>query len=110
LFQVNVVGNIRLFNIFLPLIQNGQTKKVVTISSGNSVESLALEYGLTEATPYSVSKAAMNMVVVKFQAEFKKEGIIFMGICPGVVNVGQFDNRKYQSVDSIWDTDRIALQ
>ncbi|KAE9378252.1 putative short chain dehydrogenase [Stipitochalara longipes BDJ] len=93
LFQVNVVGNIRLFNIFLPLIKNGKDKKVVTISSGNSVVSLTVEYALTEAAPYSISKAAMNMVVAKFQAEFKKEGILFMAVCPGAVNTGQFDNQ-----------------
>lgn len=95
LFQINVVGNIRLFNIFLPLIKNGQTKKVVTISSGMSDEKLTVEFELFEAAPYSISKSAMNMVTAKFQAEFKKEGIIFMGVCPGNVNTGHFDNREY---------------
>lgn len=101
LFQVNVVGNIRLFNIFLPLIRNGKTKKVVTISSGNSIIDLTVDYELTEALPYSVSKAAMNMVVAKFQAEFKKEDIIFMALCPGAVNTGQFDKRTYPSLHVI---------
>jgi NAD(P)-dependent dehydrogenase (short-subunit alcohol dehydrogenase family) len=90
-----VVGNFRLFNIFLPLIKNGQTKKVVTISSGNTDEKLTVEFELFEAAPYSISKSAMNMVTAKFQAEFKKEGIIFMGVAPGNVNTGHFDNRKY---------------
>ncbi|TVY32437.1 putative oxidoreductase [Lachnellula subtilissima] len=92
LFQVNVVGNIHLFNIFLPLIKNGQAKKIVTISSGMSDEKLALDIGLFEAGPYSISKAAMNMVNAKFQAEFKNEGIIFMGVCPGSVDTGHYDN------------------
>jgi NAD(P)-dependent dehydrogenase (short-subunit alcohol dehydrogenase family) len=97
-FQVNVVGNIRLFNIFLPLIRNGRIKKVVTISSGNALIDLTVNYELTETPPYSISKAAMNMVVAKFQAEFKKEGIMFMAVCPGAVNTGQFDSRTYRSV------------
>jgi NAD(P)-dependent dehydrogenase (short-subunit alcohol dehydrogenase family) len=95
MFQVNVVGNIHLFNIFLPLIQNGKTKKVVTISSGMSDKKLAVDYGLTEAAPYSITKAAMNMVTAKFQAEFKNDGILFMGVCPGSVNTGHYDSRKY---------------
>jgi NAD(P)-dependent dehydrogenase (short-subunit alcohol dehydrogenase family) len=94
IFQVNVVGNIHLFNIFLPLIKNGKTKKVVTISSGMTDEKLAVEFSLFEAPSYSISKSAMNMVIAKFQAEFKEEGIIFMGVCPGTVNTGHFDNRK----------------
>jgi len=92
MFQVNVVGNIRLFNIFLPLIKNGQTKKVVAISSGMSDEKLAVDYELFEGPSYSVTKSALNMVVAKFQAEFKQEGIVFMGVCPGNVNTGHADN------------------
>lgn len=97
MFQVNVVGNIHLFNIFLPLIQNGKTKKVVTLSSGMTDEKLAVEYELTEAPLYSITKTAMNMVIAKFQAEFKKDGILFMGVCPGSVNTGHNDNRKCPS-------------
>ena len=70
---------------------------MVTISSGNSIIDLTVQYELTEALPYSVSKAAMNMVVAKYQAEFKKEGILFMAMCPGSVNTGQFDRRTYLS-------------
>lgn len=94
LFQTNVVGNIRLFNIFLPLIKNGQIKKIVTISTGLSDEKLAVQYELYESGPYSITKSAMNMVNVKFHAEFKKDGIVFMGVCPGTVNTGHNDNRK----------------
>lgn len=58
-------------------------------------EQLVVEYEVFEGAPYSISKSAMNMVTAKFQAEFKKEGIIFMGVCPGTVNTGHHDNRKY---------------
>lgn len=95
MFQTNVVGNIRLFNLFLPLIKNGKTKKVVTISSGMTDEKLAVQYEIWEGALYSITKSATNMVTVKFQAEFKKEGIIFMGVCPGNVDTGHHDNRKY---------------
>lgn len=95
MFRVNVVGNIHLFNTFLPLVKNGKAKKVVTISSGMSDGDVAVKYELHEGAPYSVSKAAMNMVNAKYQAEFKKDGIIFMAVCPGTVNTGQNDNSKY---------------
>ncbi|TVY34157.1 putative oxidoreductase [Lachnellula occidentalis] len=98
-FQVNVVGNIHLFNIFLPLIKNGTTKKVVTIGSGMSDEKLAVDIGLFEGAPYSISKAAMNMVNAKFQAEYKKEGIIFMGVCPGSVDTGHYDNLSPEEME-----------
>jgi NAD(P)-dependent dehydrogenase (short-subunit alcohol dehydrogenase family) len=95
MFKINVVGNIHLFNTFLPLIKNGKTKKVVTISSGMSDGDVAAKYELHEGAPYSVSKAAMNMVNAKYQAEFKKDGIIFMAVCPGTVNTRQNDNSEY---------------
>ena len=60
-----------------------------------SDEKLTVEFEVFEAAPYSISKSAMNMVTAKFQAEFKKEGIIFMGICPGNVDTGHYDSRKY---------------
>ena len=59
-----------------------------------SDKKLAVDFGLFESGPYSISKAAMNMVTAKFQAEFK-EGIVFMGVCPGSVNTGHYDNREY---------------
>ncbi len=95
MFQVNVVGNIRLFNVFLPIIKNGQTKKIVTISSGMTDEKLAVKFELYEAPTYSITKTAMNMVNVKYQAEFKKDGIIFMGVCPGNVDTGHYNNSKH---------------
>jgi short-subunit dehydrogenase involved in D-alanine esterification of teichoic acids len=65
LFQTNVVGNIRLFNALVPLIKNGELKKVVTLGSGMTDEEQVLKMELAEAPTYSVSKAAMNMVNAK---------------------------------------------
>lgn len=44
--------------------------------------------------PYSVGKAAANMVVTKFGAEYARQGVLFMSICPGVVDTGHFDPAK----------------
>ncbi len=46
---------------------------------------LAAKYDIESAAPYSISKAALNAAVAKFAAQYKKDGILFMAICPGVV-------------------------
>ena len=37
------------------------------------------------AGPYSVSKAAANVVIAKYNAAHKREGILFLSISPGYV-------------------------
>ena len=38
------------------------------------------------AVPYSVSKAAVDMVTAKYAARFKDENLLFVSISPGVIN------------------------
>jgi NAD(P)-dependent dehydrogenase (short-subunit alcohol dehydrogenase family) len=47
---------------------------------------------------YSASKAALNIIVAKFNAEYKKEGILFLSISPGLVEVGRYANGTYLSL------------
>ncbi|RDW71012.1 hypothetical protein BP6252_07575 [Coleophoma cylindrospora] len=92
MFRTNVVGNIHLFNLFMPLVLKGKVKKVLAISSGLAdIESTA-KYDLDGNAPYAISKAAMNAAVAKFSAQYKKDGVLFLSVCPGVVNTGQYDN------------------
>jgi NAD(P)-dependent dehydrogenase (short-subunit alcohol dehydrogenase family) len=93
-FSTNVIGNVHLFNTFMPLILRGGVKKVITLSTGMADQDLVLKYGVYEGGPYAVSKAAMNMVIAKFQAEYEKDGVLFMGVCPGVVETGLYDDCK----------------
>ncbi|KZT75055.1 NAD(P)-binding protein [Daedalea quercina L-15889] len=88
-FEVNVLGVIYTTNAFLPLIQQGSMKKVLTLSSGMGDLDGVREIGINSAGPYSVSKAAVNMVMVKYAARFKDEGIVFLTISPGLVNTLQ---------------------
>ncbi|KAJ6601253.1 hypothetical protein DFH09DRAFT_1355441 [Mycena vulgaris] len=85
-FKVNTIGVVHTTNAFLPLLRNGSTKKVITLSSGVA----DLEYTLLRGNPnqasYSISKAALNMVVAKYAAQFKDEGFTFLAISPGLVN------------------------
>lgn len=91
LFQTNVVGNIHLFNIFLPLILKGKAKKVVAISSGMADLDLINDAEIDVGPLYSASKAALNVAVAKFNAQYKKDGVLFLSISPGVVDVGRSD-------------------
>ena len=92
-FKTNVVGNVHLFNLFLPLILKGNVKKVVAISSGMGDLELVRKYNVFEDAAYSISKTAMNMAVAKFSAEYAKEGVLFLSVCPGVVDTGNLNNR-----------------
>lgn len=91
--KTNIVGNINLFNLFLPLILKGKAKKVVTISSGLGDIDFTNQTDTATGTLYGAFKAALNLVVAKYSAEFKKDGVLFFTMSPGLVDVGHFDNR-----------------
>ena len=88
------MGNVHLFNVFLPLILKGNVKKVLMITSGMGDPEMARNYNVFEHGSYSISKAAVNMVVAKFSAEYAKEGVLFLGVCPGMVETGLYANSK----------------
>ncbi|KAH8807957.1 putative short chain dehydrogenase [Xylogone sp. PMI_703] len=92
LFKTNVVGNIHLFNLFLPLVMKGKVKKVITISSGHADLDLINNLEIENSALYAASKAAVNVIVAKFNAQYKKDGVLFLSISPGFVEVGHFDN------------------
>jgi NAD(P)-dependent dehydrogenase (short-subunit alcohol dehydrogenase family) len=83
-----VVGNIHLINIFMPLILKGDQKKVITLSSGLADIEITRQYDLGSSAAYSISKAAMNSAVAKFSAEYAQDGVLFLSVCPGMVNTG----------------------
>ncbi|KAI1771482.1 NAD(P)-binding protein [Hypoxylon cercidicola] len=88
-FKTNVIGNVHLFNVFLPLLQKGEVKKVIALSSGHADIDLVTNFAVLVAGPYTLSKTALNLAVAKYDAEFRSEGILFMSISPGVVATSQ---------------------
>lgn len=90
LWNTNVVGNIHLFNLFIPLVLKGKIKKVITISTGMADLEFVNDYDVDVAALYAASKAAMNIIVAKFNVQYKKDGVLFMSISPGVVEVGRY--------------------
>jgi NAD(P)-dependent dehydrogenase (short-subunit alcohol dehydrogenase family) len=99
-FNVNVVGNVHLFNLFLPLLQKGSVKKVIAISTGVADVELIRKYEIDIGGPYSISKAALNLAVAKFSAQYQKDGILFMAISPGLVETGHHADGKVAPIIS----------
>jgi len=90
LFKINVIGNVHLFNLYVPLILKGKVKKVITISSGLADNDFTLKMGLSNSGPYACSKAAMNVVNAKYSTEYSDQGVCFLSICPGLVETGHY--------------------
>ena len=96
-FNINVVGNIHLFNLYMPLVLKGRDKKVFALSSGLADVDLIPKYEFYWAAPYSISKAALNVAVAKFAAEYSKDGVLFMCVSPGIAAT-EMNIRKWLSV------------
>ncbi|KAI6086393.1 putative short chain dehydrogenase [Hypoxylon rubiginosum] len=101
LINIHVVANIHLYNLFMPLILAGKTKKVIVISSGFADLDLTNKFDLDLSALYAISKSAMNMVTAKFSAEYKKQGVLFLSICPGMVDVGHYKNSTPEQLQSL---------
>ena len=73
-------------NVFIPLVRAGRTKKVISISSGAADAAGIIASGNPGSGPYVISKAGLNIAVVKYAVEYKDEGIVFLALSPGLVN------------------------
>jgi NAD(P)-dependent dehydrogenase (short-subunit alcohol dehydrogenase family) len=89
-----------LFNAFTPLVLKGNVKKVIAISSGHADLDFINQTDIESSTLYASNKAALNVIVAKYSAQYKKDGVLFMTMSPGVVDVGHFDNSMYCIVSS----------
>ncbi|GJE88888.1 SDR family oxidoreductase [Phanerochaete sordida] len=88
-FRVNVLGIVYATNAFLPLLKATAASalaRVITISSAVGDPELARAMGFGSFVPYCASKAAVNMVVAKYAAQFAAENIVFLALAPGLVD------------------------
>ncbi|KAK4060850.1 transcriptional regulator family: Fungal Specific TF [Trichoderma aggressivum f. europaeum] len=102
--NINLIGNIHLFNLFIPLVLRSSIKKVVTISSGHADLDLVTKYEISTSAPYTISKTAMNAAVAKYSAQYSSQGVLFMSISPGVVDTGHTDNLTPDQLQSLTKT------
>jgi NAD(P)-dependent dehydrogenase (short-subunit alcohol dehydrogenase family) len=73
----------------------GNVKKVITDSSGHADLDFINQTDVASSTLYATFKAALNVIMAKYSAQYKKDGVLFMSMSPGLVDVGHFDNRMY---------------
>jgi NAD(P)-dependent dehydrogenase (short-subunit alcohol dehydrogenase family) len=104
-FQVNTLGLLHSIQAFLPLIRKGSVKKVANISSGMADINAINDAEIEVAGPYSASKAAANIVIAKYNAALKGEGILFLSISPGYVAT----ERNFEAAESKWTSLRRML-
>jgi NAD(P)-dependent dehydrogenase (short-subunit alcohol dehydrogenase family) len=101
--EINLLGAIKTVHAFLPLIRNGNGKKVIAISSGMADIDLINSTEVAFASPYAISKGALNVAIAKYNALYKKEGILFLAVSPGYVsterNKGMSEMYSYTVMD-----------
>ncbi|KAK7704791.1 hypothetical protein SLS57_010322 [Botryosphaeria dothidea] len=85
-FDTNVFGVLKTIFAFLPLVQKSRLKKIVVLSSGMGDLDFVNATKLANAAPYAISKAALSTMVAKLGAEHEEQGILFMSLCPGLVD------------------------
>ncbi|EAT82256.1 hypothetical protein SNOG_09921 [Parastagonospora nodorum SN15] len=59
------------------------------------------EVGIDIGSLYAASKAAMNIIVAKFSVQYKSDGVLFMAISPGVVEVGHYSDITPQETEGL---------
>jgi len=100
-YDTNVVGNLRMIQAFMPQVEKSQKKTVIGISSlagsNTAVPFMGTSYVGKTPEPlfaYRVSKAAVNHLYACYAGEYKKRGILFVPIHPGLVET---DMAKFSS-------------
>lgn len=92
--EINLLGVIKTVQAFIPLLRQGNAKKVLSISTGMADLELINSTEIEFAAPYAISKGALNVAIAKYNALYKKEGILFLAVSPGYVaterNQGRF--------------------
>jgi NAD(P)-dependent dehydrogenase (short-subunit alcohol dehydrogenase family) len=85
-WATDVYGTLCVTNTFLPLVEKGEQKKVIHISSAMADLDLIKTACLPASVPPAVSKAGMNVLTAKYAAEFASKGVKFLALSPGWVN------------------------
>ncbi|KIA75777.1 short-chain dehydrogenase [Aspergillus ustus] len=100
-FHTNVISNIHLLNLFIPLILTSSTKKILVLSTGSADLETIRSHDLDVAPAYTISKAAMNFAVAKFSAQYREQGLLVMSVCPGVVQTGHYDDATPEQLRAV---------
>lgn len=80
-FRVNVIGPFLAARILHPLLAKSDRAAIINISSTLG----SIERSTDESVPYSISKAALNMLSKKQAMAYRKDGILTVALSPGWV-------------------------
>ncbi|KAF2847820.1 short-chain dehydrogenase-like protein [Plenodomus tracheiphilus IPT5] len=84
-FDVDVVAVHTVTSAFIPLLEKGQLKKVINISTAMGSIALSPTFKFTPVPAYKVAKAALNMLTVQWHLAKYDEGFSFISLQPGWV-------------------------
>ncbi|KAK4063739.1 hypothetical protein Trihar35433_8447 [Trichoderma harzianum] len=84
--DVGVIGVIQTINAFLPLIRKSATKKIIAISSGMADFDFVGKAEIAFGVSYGATKAALNLVIIKYGIELKDEGVVVLALSPGLID------------------------
>ncbi|RFU78916.1 hypothetical protein TARUN_3312 [Trichoderma arundinaceum] len=80
----SIISTVKLLRALLPSVKKGNDKKILVLSSVlGSIETAYHMPGLSN--PYSVAKASLNMLIRKWSATLKNDGITTILVHPGWV-------------------------
>lgn len=87
-YNINYIGVILTINSFLPLLERGTQKKVITINTGGAdlefIDKAQLVFGMN----YAATKAALLVAIKKYAIAYGPQGFNFLSISPGMVATG----------------------
>lgn len=69
---------------FIPLLEKGNLKKVINISTAMGSITKAPTYKLTPTPAYKIAKAALNMLTVQWHLAKYDDGFSVIALQPGV--------------------------
>ncbi|KAB2576424.1 C-factor [Lasiodiplodia theobromae] len=85
-FKINVTGVHNVTSAFIPLLEKGNLKKVVNISTTLGSMAMAKNYAQMPVPSYKITKAALNMLTVQYALDFAEKGFTFIAVSPGWIN------------------------
>lgn len=103
MFDVNVLGPVRVTQAFLPSLRKSKAARIVMMSSSLGSVSRTLDMSSdiwpVVAAGYSASKSALNMFTAKFAKELLSEGIKVNAADPGYTATDLNGHTGHRTVD-----------
>ncbi|KAL8649804.1 MAG: hypothetical protein Q9210_004182 [Variospora velana] len=110
-FDVNVIGSQRMIAAFLPLLETGNQKKVINVTSTLGSVSWAPRFRLSPTQSYKISKAALHMLNTQYALDHEADGFTFLCVSPGWLKTDLGgDNADLDVEVGVSELKRIILQ